>query len=386
MKILVVAGEESADLHTAHAMRSLQSKFSIELFGIGGSHLQELGAELIAGPKEMAAMGFTEVLSKIPQTFRLLSKLEAIVIEKRIDLVFLTDLPEFNLRLAARLKEKLKLPIIYYISPKVWIWRKNRVYKMAKCIDLLLCVFPFEKAWFEKNFPGKLRVEYVGNPIIEEIPPIPYAPEENHIALAPGSREKELKNLLPILLKVAVQLKKKYPNLKFSLPLATSLRKNPVTESILSSKSSLRPLLASLGESLSIVEESSYKVFQSSKLAILASGTVTLEAAIVGTPMLVIYKMSAISEFLFSKIIGYRGSVSLVNLIHKGLGSQEKVVPELLQLEATENRITEEALSLLESKSVWEAQKNTLSKTREILEVGGLRPSKLIPDYVAEFL
>ena len=386
MKILVVAGEESADLHTAHVMRSLQSKYSVKLFGIGGVHLQEIGAELIASPKTMAVMGFTEVLSKIPQTFLLLSKLETLAREKEVDLVFLCDLPEFNLRLAARLKEKFKLPIIYYISPKVWIWRKNRVQQMAKCIDILLCVFPFEKKWFQENFPGKLRVEYVGNPVIEEIPFESYAPMENQVALAPGSREKELKNLLPILLKTAVRMKKKYPDLKFVLPLASNLRTNTVIKNMFSSKSTLAPLFTFLGDSFSVVEEDAHKVFQRSKIAILASGTVTLEAAVVGIPMIVVYRVSAVSGFLFSKVIGYSGPVSLVNLIHMGLGSKEKVVAELLQSEANENRIIEEAFSLLESKDAWEKQRHILSKTRAMLEAGGLRPSELIPNYIVEYL
>ena len=386
MKILVVAGEESADLHTAHVMKALRATHSFELFGIGGLHLKDLGAELIASPQEMAAMGFTEVLGKIPQTFRLLKKLEALAQKKKPSLIFLTDLPEFNLRLAERLKKKLNIPIIYYISPKVWIWRKYRVNHMARYIDLLLCIFPFEKDWFKKNFPNKLRVEYVGNPILEQIPALPYEAKENQISLVPGSREREIKTLLPIFLEAAVEMKKKYPGLQFVLPLATNLRVNPMIKEFLSREGPLSHLFSTLGDSFSIVEDSAPEVFRSSKLAIIASGTATLEAAIVGTPMLVVYKLSRLTAFFFYWFIKYKGSVSLVNLIHKGLNSNSKVVPELLQEYATGENIAKEAFLLLESKVLWEEQRRSLSKTRSILELENLQPSKVVPKYIIKYL
>ncbi len=367
MKLLVVAGEASSDLHLSLIIKQLKIKIpELSIFGVGGSHLRALGLHTIAQAEDMAVVGFTESIRKIPRAFSILNKLESFAKKEKPDLALLCDMPDFNLRLAPRLKAQ-NLPILYYISPKVWIWRKNRIHKIAKYIDQLLCIFPFEKDWYRENAPHYSNVSYVGNPIIEEIPNAPYTPKENQIALLPGSRFMELNSLLPSMLKTALALYKKNPKLYFVLPLAPTLRKNPQALHLLSLKGPLAKELSQLSNCLSIKEIPSHEVLFHSKLAIIASGTATLEAAVVGTPMIMIYQISAISEFLIRCITNYDKPLALANLINGGFETGKCVVPELVQNNMNPKKITSEAINLLENPQAWQAQVNFLQATRTIL-------------------
>lgn len=370
MKILVVAGEASADLHAGHVVEELQAKTCVELIGVGGDRLSVLGLKPLKTPREMAVVGLAEALKKIPQSLRLLKDLESLAARERPDFALLLDLPDFNLRLAPKLKA-LGIPVVYYISPQVWAWRKGRVIQMAECIDLLLCILPFEKEWYEKNAPKKLRVEYVGHPVIKEVPVFAYVPQKEKIALLPGSRESEIQSLLPDLLRAAVLMKKQNPHLQFHLPLAEPLRKSMIARELLSLKGPLSAELNALGANFHVEEISAHEILRSSKLALIASGTATLEAAVVGTPMIVVYRVSATTAFLFRYLVRYQGPIAMVNLVHKGLGSNERVVPELLQDDASPEKLAETALHVLAHEYEWATQANTLATTRTLLSGNG---------------
>jgi lipid-A-disaccharide synthase len=369
-KLLVVAGEASADLHAGHLVERLRKSGEVELVGVGGDSLMRQGLSPLAHARELAVVGLTEVVRRIPQTLRLLGRLEELARTERPDAALLFDLPDFNLRLAPKLR-RLGIPVVYYISPQVWAWRAGRVHAMAECIDLLLSILPFEKAWYEAHAPAKLRVEYVGHPALEEIPELPFAPLPKQLALLPGSRESEWRNLFGPMIGAAALLRREDPQLAFVLPVAEPLRGNAFARACLSSGGPFAAELGALGESFRAVEEPAHEVLRRSRSAWIASGTATLEAAIVGIPMVVAYKVSAGTAFIFRHLARYRGAVAMANLIHGGLGSGERVVQELLQEEVRPDSLAAAMRALLEEPA-WEAQAARLARTRELLRGPGL--------------
>ncbi len=364
-KILIVAGEASADLHGAHLLERFSQKHEIELIGVGGDRLQALGLKPIKHAREMAVVGLTEALKKIPQTLRLLGELASLAEKEKPDLALLLDLPDFNLRLAPKLKN-VGVPVVYYISPQVWAWRSGRVKQMANCIDLLLTILPFELPWYKKNAPASLKVEYVGHPVLEEIPDLPYEPEEKTLVLMPGSRESEWRELFGPLVEAAALLGRADSAWQFVLPLAEPLRNNALVQEFLSPEGPYGDSLRSLAANLQISLAPAHQELRKAKAAWIASGTATLEAAIVGTPMVVVYRVSAATAFLFRYLIRYQGPVAIVNLIHGGLGAKEYVVPEVLQ-EEVEPFALASAMREVLAPAVWEKQKSHLAETRKIL-------------------
>lgn len=369
-KLLVVAGEASADLHAAHLVERLKKRAAVELVGIGGDRLVAEGLVPVKHARDMAVVGFTEALKKIPQTLRLLRELEALAAKEKPDVAILLDLPDFNLRLAPRLK-RLGIPVIYYISPQVWAWRSGRVHQMADCIDLLLSILPFEKDWYGKNAPARLRVEYVGHPALEEIPDLPYDPLPHQLAILPGSRESEWRNLFGPMLGAAALMAKADSSLRFRLPLAEPLRKSDLALAYLASEGPFAKELRELSGRLEVVEAPAHEVLRRSRAAWIASGTATLEAAIVGTPMVVAYKVSGTTAFIFRHLVRYQGAVAMVNLIHAGLGSPERPVAEVLQDNVTPAHLAARMGELLEE-SRWAALRDRLASTRSILSGTGL--------------
>lgn len=369
MKILVVAGEASADLHAGHVIERLASRSPVNLFGIGGDRLERLGLKPLKTAREMAVVGLTEALKKIPQTLRLLTELEDLARKEKPDFALLLDLPDFNLRLAPRLK-KLGIPVIYYVSPQVWAWRSGRVKHMAKCVDLLLAILPFEKQWYKDHAPAALRVEYVGHPAIEEIPELPYAPEENVFTLMPGSRESEWRALFPAIVGAAALLHKENPEARFLLPIAETLRKGDVARNLLAPDGPCGNDIRSLGSALEPNERPAHESLRRSRAAIIASGTATLEAGIVGTPMVVAYKVNPTTAFIFRYVIRYKGPIAMVNLIHGGFGTDKRVVPELLQDDVEPARLAS-ALREVASEPKWRELRACLAETRGLLSGEG---------------
>jgi lipid-A-disaccharide synthase len=370
LRILVVAGEASADLHAGHLIERIARQRPVELIGVGGAHLEALGLRPIKQAREMAVVGFTEALRKIPQTLRLLTDLAELGAREKPDVAILLDLPDFNLRLAPRLK-KLGIPVIYYISPQVWAWRSGRVKQMARCLDLLLTILPFEAPWYRAHAPASLRVEYVGHPVIEEIPDLPYEPRENEIAIMPGSRESEWGTLAGPMLEAAALLARSRPELRFRLPLAEPLRKSALARGLLSPEGPHGDSIRSLGSSLSVEERPAHEVLRHVRAAWIASGTATLEAGVVGTPMVVAYKVSATTAFVFKHVVRYQGAVAMVNLIHGGLGSRERLVPELLQEDVTGPALASAMRDIL-TETRWQGLRAALAGTRALLAGAGL--------------
>lgn len=383
MKLLVVAGEASADLHAGHLVEKIREREPVSLIGIGGDRLVAQGLKPIMHARDMAVVGFTEAIKKIPQTLRLIRQLEALAIKEKPDAVLLLDLPDFNLRLAPKI-HRLGIPVIYYISPQVWAWRSKRVHAMSECIDLLLSILPFEKPWYAKNAPAKLRLEYVGHPVLEEIPNLPYDPQADQIAILPGSRESEWRNLFGPMIEAAALLKKENPAFQFILPLAEPLRGNAFVRECLDPKGSFAGALSTLGDSFRVIEAPAHEILRRSKAAWIASGTATLEAGVVGIPMVVAYKVSGTTAFLFKHLIRYQGPVAMVNLIVEGLGATTRAVPEVLQEEVRAEPLMRAMQEMLEP-SHWERTKNKLAQTRALLQGPGL-PLSNAADAIQRFM
>lgn len=370
MKLLVVAGEASADLHAGHLVEKLRSHEPVSLLGIGGTHLEKQGLVPVRHARDMAVVGLTEAIKKIPQTLRLIRELEALAEKEKPNAALLCDLPDFNLRLAPKL-HALGIPVIYYASPQVWAWRSGRVNAMAECIDLLLAILPFEKDWYAKNAPAKLRLEYVGHPVLDEIPELPYEPIENQLAILPGSRESEWRKLFGPMIEAAALLHRGNPQLIFKLPLAEPLRGNEFVRETLEKNGMYGDALRSLGDSFQVLEVPAFEVLRRSKAAWIASGTATLEAGIVGIPMVVAYKVSATTAFIFKHLVRYSGAVAMVNLIHGGLGGDVRAVPELLQKEVEPEPLASAMREVLREPT-WIKMRDQLARTREILRGPGL--------------
>jgi len=382
-KILVIAGEASADLHAGHLLERLSARRPIELIGIGGDHLQRMGLKPLRHARDMAVVGLTEAVKKIPQTLSLFSEIEALARKEKPDFALLLDLPDFNLRLAPRLK-RAGVPVIYYISPQVWAWRSRRVKHMADCLDLLLTILPFELEWYRKNAPAKLRVEYVGHPVIEEIPDLSYEPRAYSLVIMPGSRESEWRSLFGPMIQAAALLGRGNRNLEFTLPLAEPLRGNSLVKEYLSITGPFGDAIRSLGDSLILSERPAHEALRTAQAAWIASGTATLEAAVVGTPMVVAYKVSAGTAFIFRHLVRYRGPVAIVNLIHGGLGTSERLVPEILQDEVEPLQLASAMREVMHG-SVWERQRERLAHTRGILSGQG-RPLDNAVNAIERFL
>ncbi|HEX5718983.1 MAG TPA: lipid-A-disaccharide synthase [Thermoanaerobaculia bacterium] len=359
-ELLVVAGEASGDLHGARLVSELRRLVpGLVTFGLGGDELQAAGLQSVAHSSEVAVVGITEVLRVLPRIKQVFAALLREVDRRRPDAAVLIDFPDFNLRLAKEL-ERRGLRVVYYISPQVWAWRKGRVRTIAKLVDRMLVLFPFEVDFYRKH---QVEVVHVGHPLVDEVPQLPQAWDRLdegvepdgpfRVVLLPGSRLGEVEALLPTMLQAVRRL-------AADLPIAVSLIKAPdVPRELLEEQIELS------GLPVRIVSEDRFAAIADSHLALCASGTATLEVGLLGTPMIVIYKLGFWTWSL-AKALVRLPSISLVNLV-----LDKPVVPELIQGEANPERIAAEAERvLLEDYDRAEMRKG-LSELRGRLGEGG---------------
>ncbi|MFL6290888.1 MAG: lipid-A-disaccharide synthase [Thermoanaerobaculia bacterium] len=359
-ELLVVAGEASGDLHGARLVSELRRLVpGLVTFGLGGDELEAAGLEAVAHSSEVAVVGITEVLRLLPRIKQVFAALLSEVDRRRPDAAVLIDFPDFNLRLAREL-EKRGLRVIYYISPQVWAWRKGRVRTIAKRVDRMLVLFPFEVDFYRRH---GVEVVHVGHPLVDEVPQLPQAwdrldeggePEGPfRVALLPGSRLGEVEALLPAMLQAVRRL-------AAELPIAVSLIKAPTVPREL-----LEEQVELSGLPVRIVSEDRFGAIADSHLALCASGTATLEVGLLGTPMIVLYRLGFWTYSLARALVRLP-SISLVNLV---LGRQ--VVPELLQGNANPERIAAEAERVLLEDDVRAAMRKGLAELRGRLGEGG---------------
>jgi lipid-A-disaccharide synthase len=356
-ELLVVAGEASGDLHGARLVSELRRLVpGLETFGLGGDELKAAGLQPVAHSSEVSVVGITEVLRVLPRIREVFAALLAEVDRRRPAAAVLIDFPDFNLRLAREL-EKRGLRVVYYISPQVWAWRKGRVRTISRLVDRMLVLFPFEVDFYRRHH---VDVIHVGHPLVDEVPVLPNVWDEGNepegpfrIALLPGSRLGEVESLLPTML-AAVR------RMAAELPVEALLIRAPtVPREVLEEQVQLS------GLPVRIVSEDRFAAVADSHLALCASGTATLEVGLLGTPMIVLYRLGFWTWSL-ARLLVRLPNVSLVNLV---LG--RRVVPELLQGAANPDRIAAEAEAILLEDGVRKEMRAGLAELRARLGEGG---------------
>ena len=360
-KILLVAGEASADLHASHVVRELKRiDPSVHLYGIGGDELRRAGMEILFDARDLSVVGIVEVVSRLPHIRKVFNTLKRQIEEAPPGLLILLDYPDFNLRLAAVAK-KHRVPVLYYISPQIWAWRQGRVKKIARIVDQMAVVFPFEVPLYEKE---GVPVQFVGHPLLDrEIPAFDSAgsleafgmkPGWPVIGLLPGSRKSEIERLLPVMLAAAQRIQKEYPLAQFIIPVAPGIRREEI-----------EIWVAQKTVPVTVVENQLHRALQVCSLALVASGTATLETALMKKPMIILYKISFLT-YLIGRLMIRVPCIGLANIV---AGTQ--VVPELIQADASPQRIAGEALALLKSPERLAAMERELGRIRERLGAPG---------------
>jgi len=357
-RLLVVAGEASGDLHGARLLQELRPMVGdLEAFGLGGEHLEAAGLDRVADSGEISVVGLTEALRVLSRAREIFDLLVAEVERRRPSLAVLIDFPEFNLRLAKALAER-GVPVVYYISPQVWAWRRGRVKTIAQLVDAMLVLFPFEAEFYRRH---GVEAIHVGHPLVDEIPQVPQvwergAPEGEpfEIALLPGSRTGEVEVLLPIMLQTVAHLAREIPVVARVIH-ASSIPAPMIDEAIELSGLQVERVAAS--ERVAAVAGSHF--------ALCASGTATLEVGLLGTPMAVLYRLGVWTSIL-GRLLVHLPYVSLVNLV-----LEREAVPELLQSRARPAVVSRTVLGLLRDPEAIARMRSALGELRGRLGEGG---------------
>lgn len=356
----IIAGEASGDLHGSNLVRELKNRDSyVDIRCWGGDMMQQAGAKLVKHYRELAFMGFTEVLKNLPAILRNIKFCKQDILGYQPDAVILVDYPGFNLRIAKWAKQQ-GIKVIYYISPQVWAWKENRVKMMKKCIDKMIVILPFEKNYYKDKWDWE--VEYVGHPLVEVIDRFLLSTEQNRhasiesdnqlagiVALLPGSRKQEIAKKLPIMLEVS----KHFPDYQFIIAQAPAI------------EDEFYKNYTAVYSNVSFVKNKTYDLLSKSKAALVTSGTATLETALFGVPEIVCYKGSPVSYQIAKRVIKVK-YISLVNLIMNRL-----IVKELIQEELNDKNLKNELSLLLTNEKRIEEIKKDYAVLKELLSQGG---------------
>jgi len=351
---MILAGEPSGDLHAAgliHQLKKILPQSSI--FGMGGPKMEEEGVELAYHIRDLSLIGFTEPLRKFPFFLRAIREMTKLLKEREPDLVILVDYPGFNLRFARQVKKR-GIPLIYYICPQVWAWGRWRIRKIAKLVDRAIVVFPFEKGLYQRS---RLRADFVGHPLVEIIGEeerggvfrheMMVEEGEEVLGLFPGSREGEVRRILPLMLQAHRLLAEK-AKLRAFLALSPNIPLDLV-----------KPLVK--GYEVKVIQGRNYELMAGSSLVLVASGTATIEATILGRPMVIIYRLSLLS-WLLGRLLVKLPYIGMVNIL-----AGRSLAPELIQRKANPQRIASEAWRLLKDKGKREEMRRGLLEVKEEL-------------------
>lgn len=369
-KIMFSAGEVSGDLHGASLAAAIKRiEPDARLFGFGGPQMQAAGVDICCNMQDYNVMGFWEVLKNLRRMFKLRDHLLKIIEAEKPDVLVLIDYPDFNWRLAAKAK-KLGVPIFSYIPPSAWAWRKGRAKPVAKIADQIAAIFPFETRVYEE---AGAKIKFVGNPLVDTVKPslTPTAAAEyfdidlkkNNVLLLPGSRKQEIEIILPEILKVAKALAAKKTETAFFLPAAPGI-----------SLPRLQSIIDSFGVEVKIKTDHTYDLMSICDFAIATSGTVTLEAALLGLPSVILYKMSPVSYFIGNLLV-HLPNFSLPNII-----AGQRILPEFLQDEIQTEAVVAETEKFFKGSAQAELVKEQLKQIRQKLGEpdAALRVARLI--------
>jgi lipid-A-disaccharide synthase len=375
VEILVSAGEASGDLYASELVEHLKKHLpEATFFGCAGQRMKAAGVEAVVDAGALSVVGIVEVVGHIPRIYGEFRKLIAAAKARRPALAVLTDSPDFHLRVARKLKA-LGIPVVYLIAPQAWAWRKGRLPSMRRDLDRLLCIFPFEEAFFREH---GIDARYIGNPLPGLVKPRQTAreffgshglnPARPLITLLPGSRRGEIERHLPVLAETVRRLAGQ-TDAQFVLALPAGLTARH-------GRAFLEPFLT---ESISLIEGHSWDAMAHARLLLAASGTVTTEAAILGTPMVAFYRVAASTWILFRRFVDVP-YFTMVNLV-----AGRRVVPELIQNEMSAERLADEALKLWSAGSARDEMQAGLAEVRQKLASGG-NPMERAADLAIEVL
>lgn len=372
--IFMVAGEASADTHGAKVLEALKSRRpDLPVFGVGGAAMRERGFEALVRAEDMSLAGLTEVLLALPRMFRIMRTLVEQAAARRPSVAVLIDMPDFNLRLARRLKA-FGIPVVYYISPQVWAWRQKRVAEIRRVVDQMLVILPFEEAFYREH---GVPVRFVGHPLVEQLPAEPntraarqllgIAGPGPHVALLPGSRHVEVARHLPVMLAGVRSLRQTYPTLEAVLPIASTI-----------ARPTIEAMLQAGGVPVRVVEGQSTEVLTAADVALVCSGTATLQAALLKRPMVVVYRVSWLTYQILKRLIKV-AHIALVNLI-----AGRALVPELVQHELTAANIASQLQALLSDSSRRAELQESFTALRS--QLGGENTAAQVADVVLEYV
>ena len=327
LQILISAGEASGENYGAMLMAELRTLAGrdIQFFGIGGQRMRAAGFETIVDSGKVAAVGITEVIKHVATIYREFFRMVSVARERKPDVAVLIDFPDFNLRLAGKLHE-MGVPVVYFVSPQLWAWKQRRIWRVKKFVDRMLVIFPFEQEYYRER---GVDAEYVGHPLADLAPPqIPrevFARQhglhiaKQWIALLPGSRKKEVLLNLPVMLEAAAKLGIEY---EYLVPVASTLSDEWMKEQVGSAR-------------VYLVSDARAALLHA-RASVVASGTATVEAALIGNPFIVVYRVSGLSYAIGKRLVKVN-NFGMVNLI---AGSE--IVPELIQAKFTAENVVEQ--------------------------------------------
>jgi lipid-A-disaccharide synthase len=355
MRLLLSCGEPSGDLYAGELVRELRLRQpELEVFGLGGDRMSGQGAELLAHIKDLAVVGLLEVVAHLRSLRRVFDRVLFEVERRRPDVAVLVDYPDFNLRLARQLRQR-GVRVVYYVSPQVWAWRRGRLDSIRKTVDHMLVIFPFEEALYRE---ADVPATFVGHPLVDLLRPpanpaaflesVGLDPKRPVVALLPGSRPKEIGHNLPPVLGAVERLVAQRPHLQFSLALAPALDPAVVTNAV-------GPL------PVRVVASQTQGVLASCTVAVVASGTATVEAALLGAPMVVVYRLAPLTYLLGRRLVKVP-HFAMANLI-----AGERVVPEVIQRELTPERVAAEVRALLDDPGRRQRMREGLAEVRRRL-------------------
>jgi len=359
---MIIAGEASGDLHAGKLIRAIkQRNADVHFYGIGGDNMRAAGAEVMVDSKEMAVVGLVEIWAHRKVIFGALNLMRDSITQQPPDLLVLVDYPEFNLRLAKHAK-KYGVKVLFYISPQIWAWRQYRVKKIKKLVDMMAVVFPFEAAFYDRH---NVPVKFVGHPLVNEVKASnektalreDFGLDINKptIGLLPGSRRSEIKRLIGIILESARLTKSQLAEIQFILPLADTL-----------DESELAPTLARYKDlNVKLVKGRAYDVIACCDVVLTVSGTVTLEIALLKTPMIIINKVAWLTYTIVSRMLKI-DHIGLCNIV-----ANKRIAPELIQADATPVKISNLLVELINSPELREKMAKELSGIETMLGARG---------------
>jgi lipid-A-disaccharide synthase len=369
--VVIITGEASGDHHGAKVVRAMHRLDNTLFFcGVGGQELTKAGVRILVDISALSVVGITEALGKIATIYRCAAKIKRLLKGLKPDLLILIDYPEFNLHIA-KVARKAGIPVLYFISPQIWAWRRGRVKKIGQRIDHMAVILPFETQFYQAH---QIPVSYVGHPLLDTYRPTGSRQGDDIqkpavIGLVPGSREMEISRLLPEMVRAASLFNQRHGDYKYLISVAPTVDRRQLEDIVDQYADSLQ---------FEFITDSIQTVFDRADLIVAASGTVTLEAAICGIPMIVVYKVSPVSYWLGRALIKVK-HISLVNLI-----ADKEIVPELIQSEATAENIAQKMTDIVKSDKAIKNMKREMHKIRDILGTSGA--SEKVADIALDML